>query len=76
MHKRPLLSCHDLHACGSPALAVTWQSAETEAGREQLVEQKVCRSSQLESGGPPFPESGVPTPPVPVESWVGVQGPR
>jgi hypothetical protein len=59
MQSTPFVNCQAAHACGSPALAVVWQSEETEAGCEQLVTQYVPRSSQLRSGGAPFPESGV-----------------
>jgi hypothetical protein len=62
MQSRPLVNCHAAQACGSPAFAVVWQSAETDAGFEQLVVQNALRSSQLRSGGAPFPESGFPVP--------------
>jgi hypothetical protein len=59
MQSTPFVNCQAAHACGSPLLAVVWQSDEREAGVEQFVAQNVRRSSQLVSGGVPFPESGL-----------------
>ena len=59
MQSTPFVNCHAAHACGSPLLAVVWQSEKREAGFEQFVAQNVRRSSQLGSGGVPLPESGL-----------------
>jgi hypothetical protein len=59
MQSTPFVNCHAAQDWGSPALTVVWQSADSDAGFEQLAVQNVLRSSQLWSGGAPFPASGI-----------------